>query len=974
VVFALDRSAAMGGAKLAAARRAVARMVETLGPRDRFAVLAFDHEAAAPPRLRAGLVPADGPHRAHAAAFLGRLAGRGGAADLAAALGAAAGLLARTDPLRERVLVLVTAGRSADADPALRVWATRGRGVKVFALGVEAAAAAGLLRRLADLGGGAVEMAESADRLEGAADRLHRRLVAPRLAGLTLRAAGFDIVPDTVVPARPPDVFPGEVVCVCGRYKGPPDGELAAAATDPADRAWAAAVPARVTVNPAVTAAWARGYVRQLEDRYAARPADRADLERRIVATSLRFGVLSRFTALVAVERAATAMSRRPPDPAADALPFPGTSRVPGGSHHAIGDEPLHGYLLVDFLGKGTFGELWKARDRATGKLVGLKMIDLTGSPAAWKELRALEVLKNLNHPNLVPVFTARLRDRAGRELGLLEDLEPHRQRGDLKELVIAMGLGEKSLAARLKEVNPEGTPAEDRRGLPVPELVRYLRGAARGIDFLNQPDHGLGQADGRIIHCDVKPETMMVVAGEVQIAEAGFTRILSPDARQSRVAGTPAYSPPELIDGTPGPGTDQYALAVSYYELRTGRLPFPDGASVQQIILAHALGDLDFSSPQLTPGERAVLQRATAKAPGDRYESCDELVEELTAVPDVRSQLKARRTPIVSAFLPSVGSGEVIDIFSPEEAADDPAPPPSREEGTIPDLHADVMRLARPVTPADFGDATPPEVEVPAPAVQEPEEPAGPVLAADIAAILRGESPTLVPPDAPAPEPPPPPPPMVPGGTPSRPDIPLGRRGLAVPVDPNDPLGARFATAVPDEEIQKIISDSQQVAHPPKRAVPPPPDPAPPADPSDPGAGRRTAPLSEDEMRRVAAESQLIAARTVKEEEPPPPRPKAVPPKVVPPKAARPKSDPAPPPTPPPADDSPSKPEWYKEAVQAQQHESRRQARATGGGRPVERRRPPRERPEGSGVWVLVFLGLVLAVAGAMALVVLLR
>ena len=69
--------------------------------------------------------------------------------------------------------------------------------------------------------------------------------------------------------------------------------------------AWREAVVPSVRDNPAIASAWARGQVRQLEDRYAAGLGDRSALEQTIIATSLRFGVLCRFTAYVAVDRAA---------------------------------------------------------------------------------------------------------------------------------------------------------------------------------------------------------------------------------------------------------------------------------------------------------------------------------------------------------------------------------------------------------------------------------------------------------------------------------------------------------------------------------------------------------------------------------------------------------------------------------------------------------------------------------------------
>src|SRR5262249_42422539 len=87
-----------------------------------------------------------------------------------------------------------------------------------------------------------------------------------------------------------------------GRYRGAAGGNVTVRAQDAAARPWSQAVPARVHEGGPVAVVWARGQVRELEDRYAAGQGNPAALEKEIVATSLRFGVLCRFTAFVAVD------------------------------------------------------------------------------------------------------------------------------------------------------------------------------------------------------------------------------------------------------------------------------------------------------------------------------------------------------------------------------------------------------------------------------------------------------------------------------------------------------------------------------------------------------------------------------------------------------------------------------------------------------------------------------------------------
>src|SRR5207245_1274628 len=76
------------------------------------------------------------------------------------------------------------------------------------------------LRRLADLGGGASEVVESEQRLDEVMDQIHRSVGTPVLTGLTVTAAGLDVIADTLVPSRLPDLFAGTPVVIAGRDRG----------------------------------------------------------------------------------------------------------------------------------------------------------------------------------------------------------------------------------------------------------------------------------------------------------------------------------------------------------------------------------------------------------------------------------------------------------------------------------------------------------------------------------------------------------------------------------------------------------------------------------------------------------------------------------------------------------------------------------------------------------------------------------
>jgi Ca-activated chloride channel family protein len=305
VVFVLDRSGSMGGWKMVAARRAVARMVDTLGARDRFAVLAFDDRIDTPSTLaRDVLVAASDRHRFRAVEFLASIDARGGT-ELMAPLEAGAKLLHGADSERDRVLILVTDGQVGNEDEILRQLTKPMQHVRVFALGIDSAVNAAFLRRLAAMGGGACELVESEERLDEVMAKVHRRIAQPVVTGLHLDGDGVRLSADSMAPARLPDLFTGAPLLVAVRLDQAASGAILIKGQTPAGRPWSQTVPLQRSGGAAVPAIWARAHIRDLEDRYASGSGDLETLEQRIVAVSLRHRVLSRFTAFLAVDRSA---------------------------------------------------------------------------------------------------------------------------------------------------------------------------------------------------------------------------------------------------------------------------------------------------------------------------------------------------------------------------------------------------------------------------------------------------------------------------------------------------------------------------------------------------------------------------------------------------------------------------------------------------------------------------------------------
>ncbi|WP_061299062.1 VIT domain-containing protein [Herbidospora cretacea] len=291
VVLLLDRSGSMSGWKMVAARRAAARIVDTLTTDDRFAVLSFDHVVEHP---FPGLAEATDRTRYRAIEHLARLEARGGT-EMLQPLETALGLL--TDPGRDRVLVMVTDGQVGNEDQIIERLGGRLTGdVRVHTVGIDQAVNAGFLGRLALLGGGRCELVESEDRLDAAMEHIHRRIGAPLVTDLTLHAEGLTIADDSVTHVG--SLFPGVPLTAHGRYRAASE-KASISVRGQAAAPWSQTVTARESGNPAVRAIWARAELRRLEDRYT---IGEHALEKRIVETSLAFGVLCRFTAFVAVD------------------------------------------------------------------------------------------------------------------------------------------------------------------------------------------------------------------------------------------------------------------------------------------------------------------------------------------------------------------------------------------------------------------------------------------------------------------------------------------------------------------------------------------------------------------------------------------------------------------------------------------------------------------------------------------------
>ena len=176
-------------------------------------------------------------------------------------------------------------------------------------------------------------------------------------------------------------------------------------------------------------------------------------------------------------------------------------------AHYSVGDQPVPGagYRLAKFLGRGGFGEVWKATAPG-GAEAAVKIIRL-GSREGRKELRALQLVKRIHHTHLVPIIAFWIKNDKGEILDdeavlradqqdtaavsaaaaqtqVVDSADATATLDGPAELIIAMGLGEQSLYDRLEQCRKAGLP-----GIPDEELLGYLEDSADGDRLPQQPD-----------------------------------------------------------------------------------------------------------------------------------------------------------------------------------------------------------------------------------------------------------------------------------------------------------------------------------------------------------------------------------------------------------------------------------------------------------------------------------------------------
>jgi serine/threonine-protein kinase len=261
-------------------------------------------------------------------------------------------------------------------------------------------------------------------------------------------------------------------------------------------------------------------------------------------------------------------------------------------------------YELVDELGRGGMGVVYKAWEKSLERFVALKMI-LRGAHASVEDLARFrgeaQSAGALTHPNIVPVYQVGEQD--GQAFFCMKYVE---------------GM---TLAQRVA-----------RGPLPQREAARILAAVSRAVHHAHQ--HG-------ILHRDLKPANILLdSARQPHVTDFGLAKRVEGGANLTgtgAIVGTPSYMAPEQAAGSgtrPTPATDIYSLGAILYELLTGRPPFLTASAIETLLLVRSEEPVRprLLNPQIDPDLELICRKCLEKRPAHRYTSAEQLAADLEA------------------------------------------------------------------------------------------------------------------------------------------------------------------------------------------------------------------------------------------------------------------------------------------------------------------------------------------------------
>jgi serine/threonine-protein kinase len=261
-------------------------------------------------------------------------------------------------------------------------------------------------------------------------------------------------------------------------------------------------------------------------------------------------------------------------------------------------------YSIERELGRGGMSTVYLATDLRHGRTVAIKLLqpEITTSLTAERFLREISITAKLQHPNILGLFDS------GAENGLCYYVMPHVEGESLRDRLIW-----------------------DKQ-LPMDRVLQIGMEVASALAYAHSRN---------VVHRDIKPENILFSAGHAVVADFGIARAVSEGQRSITAVGiplgTPPYMSPEQAQGLDNIDhrSDIYALGCMIFEMVAGRPPFL-ATSLGKIIQAHLSEPpphlRDFR-PEVSESLQAVVEKALAKKPADRFQTADDILQALQLI-----------------------------------------------------------------------------------------------------------------------------------------------------------------------------------------------------------------------------------------------------------------------------------------------------------------------------------------------------
>ena len=283
-------------------------------------------------------------------------------------------------------------------------------------------------------------------------------------------------------------------------------------------------------------------------------------------------------------------------------------------------------YRVVSFVGKGTYGAVYRAQQLSlNNRSVVIKILQSTWEPSLISQFhQEAALLASVSHPYILPVYGygtihARAKIASARVPYLVL---PYAEHGSLADLYAKAG------------------------PLPLRRVVTFIEEVADALAYAHQRG---------VLHRDVKPANILLMGSHVMLADFGVASLISRESSHLNAywAGSPAFMAPEVWSFCPGRYSDQYALAVTCFQLLTGKFPWREQgqASPRNWVYIH-----NSVAPSLLLEYRSdipesvdiVMQKALAKNPHARYSGVREFAADLREAMQEATQQLAIPAPVL--------------------------------------------------------------------------------------------------------------------------------------------------------------------------------------------------------------------------------------------------------------------------------------------------------------------------------------